>query len=258
MKQRVFISNAIDEEKLPFISSEEMKFGRAHYSWKIVADLYRHGLEGAGFEIQKVVRPEIYQTKIAQKIFGIRHDDVHLAIKPIEHLRSFYGIKNIFIAGWEFPEFSDTSYGGNPFCNYISILNHADQIWCWSDFTSNNLKLYGINTATTMPPPVIIPKPFDEKSILDISSLALNTPRYIPLPEDIKPLGNILDKYKESTIFLTVLNPFDKRKQIKLMLTAFQMALNQNPNMVLIVKLVVDNIVTKMVNIQELLEVHVL
>lgn len=256
MKQRVFISNAIDEEKIPFISSKEMKFGRAHYSWKIVADLYHQGLEAAGLEIQRVVRPEIYQTEIAQRVMKLRHDDIHLAVKPVEHIRSFYGIKNIFVAGWEFPEFSDRSYGGNPLYNYISILNHADQIWCWSDFTTNNLKSYGINTAITMPPPVIIPSRFEEKhSILESASLALNTMR-IPVPEDIRPLGDVLYEYKGSVIFFSILNPGDERKQIKLMLTAFQMALNKKPNMILIIKLVIDNIFTTVGNIQEILRVR--
>lgn len=56
----------MDEEKLPFISAGEMKFGKAHYSWKVVADLYRRGLEAAGMETQRIVRPEIYQSKISR------------------------------------------------------------------------------------------------------------------------------------------------------------------------------------------------
>lgn len=255
MKQRVFISNAIAEEKLPVTSSEEIKFGRAHYSWKIVAKLYCLGLEAAGFETQRVVRPEIYQTKIARNILNLRHDDVHISVKPIEHIRPFRGMKNIFICGWEFPEFSDKAYDGNPFFNQISILKNADQIWCWSDFTTNNLKSYGINTAITMPPPVIFPKFSDDSSILGLEVLGLDTESEVS-PSDIRPLGEVLDKYRGSTVFLSVLNPFDKRKQIKTMLTAFQEALVKNNNMVLIVKLVIDNIVTTLVNIQELLAVH--
>jgi len=255
MKKRFFISNAIDEEKLPFISSEEMKFGRAHYSWKVVADLYCQGLEAAGMETQRVARPEIYQTKIAQNTFGLRHGDVHIAVKPIEHIRPFYGIKNIFIGGWEFPEFSDTPYDGNPLFNHINILKHADQIWCWSDFTSNNIKSYGINTAITMPPPVIIPKILDQRPISHINSLALDTTR-IPTLNDIRPLGDVLKLYKGSTVFLSVLNPFDKRKQIKLMLTAVQSVLRKNKNMIFVIKLVIDNILTKLENIQEILDVH--
>lgn len=255
MKQRIFISSAIDEEKLPFITAEEMKFGRAHYSWKIVTALYSQGLEEAGLETKKVIRPEIYQTKIAQNTFGLRHDDIHLAVKPIEHIRSFYGIKNIFICGWEFPEFSDKAYESNPFFNHIAVLKHADKIWCWSDFTTSNLKSYGINTAITMPPPVIVTKPSDEKSISTIPTLALNTTR-IPTPNDIRAFGDVLRAYKDSVIFISVLNPFDKRKQIKLMLTAFQAALKRTPNLVLIVKLVIDNINTTLGNIQEILEIH--
>ena len=252
MKQRVFISNTMDEEKLPFISSEEMKYGRAHYSWKIIADLYQQGLEAASLETNRIIRPEIYQTQIAQNTLGLKYDDVHIAVKPIEHIRPFYGMKNIFISGWEFPEFSDKAYNDNPLFNQIMILKHADQIWCWSDFTANNLKSYGIKTAITLSPPVIIPICSDEKTILDIDSLALDTTR-LPTPNDIRSLGDVLNIYRGNAVFISVLNPFDKRKQIKLMLTAFQSALSENPNMILIIKLIIDNTLTKIVNIGEIL-----
>lgn len=255
MKKRFFISNAIDEEKLPFISAEEMKFGRAHYSWKIVADLYRQGLDAAGMETQRVIRPEIYQSKIAQNVFGIRRDDAHIAVKPIEHIRPFYGMKNIFIGGWEFPEVSNRSFNGNPLNDHINILKHADQVWCWSNFTTNNLKRNGIGAAITMPPPVIIPGAQGDGVVENLNTLALNTTR-TPVPADAKMLSDVLSTYENSTIFFSVLNPFDKRKQVKLMLTAFESALKKNQDMVLIVKLVIDDVHTKLWNIQELLQVH--
>jgi glycosyltransferase involved in cell wall biosynthesis len=252
---RFFMSNAIDEEKLPFNPIEEVKFGRAHYSWKIVADLYRHGLEAAGIETQIVTRPEIYQSKIAQNVFGVRHDDIHIAVKPIEHIRPFPGMKNIFVAGWEFPQFSTSSFNGNPLNDHIKILKRADQVWCWSNFTTNNLRLYGINAAITMPPPVIIPGVSDEITVDDIRTLALNTSR-VPVPTDFKKLADVLGAFENSTIFFSVLNPFDRRKQINLMLTAFQSALSKNQNMILIVKLVIDNIGTTLGNIQEILPAY--
>lgn len=249
MKQRFFISNAIDAEKLPFISVEQMKFGRAHYSWKIVADLYDKGLSAANIEVSRVIRPEIYQSKISQDIFGLRHDDVHLAVKPIEHLRTFNGIKNIFIGGWEFPEFSTTPYENNPLFNQIEILKHADQIWCWSDFTTRNLKGYGIDTAITMPPPVIIEKIADDKLVSNINTLALNTYKQ-PEITDVKQLSEVLLKCKDSTIFFSIFNPYDHRKQSPLMMEAFIKALDNNPNMLLIIKLVIDNIDTTLGTIQ--------
>lgn len=255
MKKRFFLSNAIDEEKLPFISTEEMKFGRAHYSWKIIANLYSQGLEAAGMQTQRVTRPEIYQSKIAQDTFGIRHDDIHIAVKPIEHIRPFYGMKNVFIGGWEFPQFSNASHGGNPLNNHINILKTADQVWCWSNFTTNNLKMHGIYTAITMPPPVIFHRPSDESTVENLATLTLNTTR-TPLPTDVRQLFDVMNKYESNTIFFTVLNPFDKRKQLKLMLTAFQSALANSQNMILIVKLVIDNIHTTLGNIQEILKIH--
>lgn len=241
MKKRFFISNAIGEEKLPFVSAKEMKFGRAHYSWKIVADLYDKGLSAANIETLRVVRPEIYQSKLSQKIFGLRHDDIHLAVKPIEHLRTFNGIKNIFIGGWEFPEFSTTPYENNPLFNQIEILKHADQIWCWSNFTTNNLKSYGIDTAVTMPPPVIIIKQNDHKSIYELNTLSLNTYK-IPEIGDVKQLSQVLSTHQNSTIFFSIFNPHDHRKQSPLMMDSFRSALEKNPDMLLIVKLVIDNI----------------
>jgi glycosyltransferase involved in cell wall biosynthesis len=139
--------------------------------------------------------------------------------------------------------------------NHISILKHADQIWCWSDFTTNNLKKYGVHTAITMPPPVLIRHPEEKESILNINALALNTSRAVNA-NDIKTLGQVLQQHRKNTVFISVLNPFDRRKHIKMMLTAFQLALNKNPNMVLIIKLVIDNKLTTLVNIQEILDVH--
>jgi len=255
MKKRFFISNAIDEEKLPFISNEEMKFGRAHYSWKIVADLYSKGLEAADIETHRVVRPEIYQSKIAQETFGVRHDDNHLAVKPIEHIRPFPGMRNIFIGGWEFPQFSNESFDGNPLNNHVNILKHADQIWCWSNFTRNNIKALGIDTAITLPPPVIVPRVSDDLDIDLIATLALNTTR-APVLSDVKTLGEVLKTYEKSKVFFSVFNPYDRRKQIKSMMTAFEMAQKKQPEMVLIVKLVIDNINTTLGTIQEILSSH--
>jgi glycosyltransferase involved in cell wall biosynthesis len=255
MKKRFFISNAIDEEKLPFMATAGMKFGRAHYSWKIIANLYEQGLEAAGMETHRVIRPEIYQSKIAQNIFGVRHDDTHIAVKPIEHIRSFPGMRNIFISGWEFPQLSNKSYEGSPLNDHVNVLRHADCVWCWSTFTANNLKTHGINTAITMPPPVIITEVLNESNINNLNTLALNT-KQAPTLNDVRSLSDVLNRYKNSTVFFSVLNPFDKRKQLKLMLTAFQMALAEHRDIFLIIKLVIDNVSTTLGNIQELLKIH--
>lgn len=253
MKNRVFISSAIDDEKLPDFKTEtQLMYGRAHYSWKIVANLYKLGFEAAGMDVISVARPEIYQDPIAHKVFGIRETDIHMAVKPIEHLRSFYGMKNIFISGWEFPEFSETAYNNNPFNNHIAVLRHADEIWCWSDFTRDNLHAYGLTQAITMPPPVLKILLDEPENIAGIGTLSLNTDRQ-PVAEDIISLNKVLEMYKDCVKFITVLNPFDRRKQINLLLESFLKASKNNPNIVLFVKLVIDNIGTTVGNIQEIL-----
>ncbi len=256
MSNRVFISSAIDEEKLPnFKAENQLMYGQAHYSWKIVANLYKLGFEAAGIDVIPLARPEIYQDTIAHKVFGIRETDIHMAVKPIEHLRSFYGMKNIFISGWEFPEFSEMAYDDNPFNNHIAVLKHADEIWCWSDFTRNNLHAYGLTQAITMPPPVLKDIFDKEEEIDNIPILSLNTTRR-PEMDDVIPLRSFLNKFQDSTKLITILNPYDKRKQIKIMINAFLKALEINSNIVLIVKLVIDNIATTLGYIQTILSDH--
>ncbi|MEB0021922.1 glycosyltransferase, partial [Actimicrobium sp. CCI2.3] len=112
---------------------------------------------------------------------------------------------------------------------------------------------HGIHTAITMPPPVIISKPIDSQSIFDLNTLALNTTRD-PSMSDVKKLGDVLQIYDDSVVFFSIFNPYDYRKQVQLMLPAFMLALEKNINMILIIKLVIDNIHTTLGTIQDILK----
>lgn len=256
MKKRVFISNYIEKEKIPnFREEQPFAYGAAHYSWKIVANLYKYGFESANIDVLPIARPEIYQDIIAHDCINLRADDTHIAIKPVEHIRPFYGMRNIFISGWEFAEFSENEYNNNPFYNQINLLKGADEIWCWSNFTKRNLHTHGLKQAITMPPPVLRVEEDKTESINLIPTLSLNTTR-LPTPEDVITLGEIFTQHDKESRFLTILNPFDKRKQIVLLLKSFSEALQHNPNIILIVKLIIDNKGTTLGNIQEILSTH--
>lgn len=251
MKQRFLISSAIEGQKLPNFSFDRqgVVYGKAHYSWKVVSALYHNGLQSAGFDVDDVVRPEIYQSTIAHHVFGKREGDVHLAIKPIEYMHTFYGMKNICVNGWEFPEFSKEMYGDNPMFDQINVLSKMDQVWCCSDFTRDNIKAHGLDNAITLPPPVLVYND-DYESVDSIPTVILRTDGHYS-DADRSTLGDVIKEHRDHKIFLSILNPHDLRKQLDVMLMGFIQALEKNQNMLLIIKLVVES--QRLENVQDVI-----
>lgn len=246
-KNKFLISASIESERLiDFTSGSDIVYGKAHYSWKISAKLYKKGLHYSSVETKDILRPEIYRTEIARKVACIDENDVHLCVKPIEHIRKLPGVKNICVAGWEFPEFSDYGYENNPFNNYISVLSKTMEVWCWSNFTTNNLRENGLNNVITFPPPVLLGVYSGINSgILDsITGVTYGSTR----GNGNIPLDLFLSLNKEKTIFIAVINPGDRRKQTKLMIEAFLEAQKYNSNIVLIIKLIIDNVTVTLEN----------
>lgn len=251
---RVFISDRLEAERMPF-RSVGLQWGKAHYSWKLISRLYREALSGGNFEMEDVARPEIYQTEIAREVLGVKPDDVHLAVKPIEHLRPFHGVMNLFVCGWEFPEFSDSDFGGSPMLDQLSILRRADRVVCWTDFTRDNLRAAGLDNAVTLPPTIEGVSESDSRTALDMPSLTLSSFGGELFP-DQAPLRKRLADAKDATVFTTVLNPYDYRKRLSTLIEGFRLALNSGADIRLIVKLVVDNEGTRLGNINEILHAH--
>lgn len=253
---RFLLSSAIDLEKSEIQHDNGIVFGRAHYSWKIIARLYSAGLQYAGFTVEHIIRPEIYNTEIARKVTGVNTDNIHICIKPVEHIRPFYNIKNIFISGWEFPELFDRSLDFNPLFNQKNILSKADSIWCWSDYTANNLIKNGLQRAVALPPPVLLQQNnSDTHSIDNIPACSLDT-KVDPNEITVKPLSAFLKNSTKPIVFLSILNPFDKRKQIVRLIESFISAWEQNKEIILLIKLIIDNVNTTLGNILEILQNH--
>lgn len=252
----VFVSDALDSHRIPFGSDlTGAMLGKAHYSWRIVSDLYCSGFRAAGREVRNVLRPEIYQAKIARTILGCREDDIHFAIKPVEHLRPLNGARNIFVCGWEFPEFSGSNHDANPFMNQLAVLSKADHVVCWTDYTATNLRKSGLAQAITLPPPVLPAPTLSDSSVLDLATVPLDT----ATPVNFTPhqrLGDVLERSRASKVLVSVMNPFDKRKQLTTMLKGFQLALREHPDALLLVKLIIDNAGTTLSNINEILPAH--
>ena len=96
---KIFISDAIGAERIPFVSQSPFSYGKAHYSWKIISKMYHDALIQSQFKVQKVTAPDVYQSSCAKRIFNISANDIHVAIKPSEFIRPMFGVKNFFLTG---------------------------------------------------------------------------------------------------------------------------------------------------------------
>lgn len=246
----IYLSSLLGEERLPFQDSEII-LGRAHYSWKFITKLYEVGLTRAGFLTKPIVRPEIYQAPVAHEVLGIGPSDLHVAIKPVEHLRPFYGLPNLFICGWEFPEFFRGVPDMSPFYDQLAVLSRADRILCWTDFTRDNLRKAGLSHAVTLPPPIQSHTPGAEIDVLSMPSVFLASER---IDQELRLLsfGEALADRSEP-IILAILNPFDRRKQIDKLLEGAKRARAAGAEFLLVVKLVIDGQTTTISNINEIL-----
>lgn len=246
---RYLLSNAIRADRIPQFKDVSAVFGRAHYSWKINANLYRRGLNAVRL-LKDIEAPDIYQDPIAKRVAGIEETDVHLADKPIEALRPLFGNKNVAIEVWEFPELSTQDYTGDPRNNQVAMLRKFDCVWCGSSFTAKNMQLHGIS-AIHLPPPVAEFVDTKTASLSGIPVIRLDTTNY--QNTNYEDLADIISANKN--IYLCILAPYDKRKNFKNLIQGF-LSSEASKNSILIVKLVLDNVVTTVGNINEILAVH--
>nr|WP_321986242.1 hypothetical protein [uncultured Lichenicoccus sp.] len=159
----VFVSDAILEERLVVGHAPTDRVTGLH-GWKALSALYQGSLVACGYRTAPIVRPEIYQTGIARRMLGVEPGDWHLAVKPIEHLRPFHGVPNVFVCNWPFAALSSDPLGGSPFFDQVRLLRLADAVLCCTDFTRDTLRAAGVERAVTVPP-CITPPPMRERDI---------------------------------------------------------------------------------------------
>lgn len=246
---KYILSNSIGQERVPKFQEQSVDFGRAHYSWKINADLYVRALAKLR-DYKQFDAPDIYQHDIAKRLVGIEPADVHLANKPIESLRPLFGNKNVAIQVWEFPEMSTVSHGGDPRLNQVAVLKKFDCVWCGSSFTASTMRGYDIN-AIHLPPPVAHFVSGDRERLANIPAVRLDAGfAGAPVYEDLESVLN-----SGNPVYLAVLAPYDRRKNLYNLLAGFLESRAKNGG-VLIVKLILDNVTTTVANINELLNVE--
>jgi len=231
--------------------------GKAHYSYRVVSAKFRAALHELGCECIDLPRPEIYFAPVARKT--MRNPCFHLIFKPPQLLRVLKGVPNIACVAWEFDGFPEIRDRKRviPSDDMAYMLRIPDEIWVPCEFTNKVFRQSGIKNVYTVPAPIGIPKaqpafrfprlPFQLDRISWIN-LRMGFGRYSgfntwkpPVPCSLSDI--ILDHYsgEEPTVFLSVLNPHDLRKNLSTMVSGFLEYSERKKNALLLLKLVVDN-----------------
>lgn len=147
----IFVSEAVGAERLPFVAGRPPITARIR-RWKQLAALYREGLQACGLPVTPILRPEIYQSDVAREACNAKPGDWHMAIKPLEHLRPFHGLINVFVCDWAHPVLSTNSGPGAPFLNHARVLRQAEIVACCSEATALAVHRAGLHHVVYLPP----------------------------------------------------------------------------------------------------------
>ena len=238
-------------------------FGRQHYSYEIARRKFATALHHLGLEIHDVPRPEIYAAPVSRRFLS--GNCRHLIFKPAEWIRLLKGVKNIACVAWEFDKLIAPERRGSshPFKDMRRMLMLPDEVWTPSEFTRQVFQANGIRNVYRIPAPISVPSAPCQSISRDPTrwteswiNLRVGFGRYRDLNRSVpsRPYrlsDIILDYYqgRQPQIFVSVLNPHDLRKNLTSLIGGFLEFHAENPNSLLLLKLVVDNTSDRLDNV---------
>ena len=226
--------------------------GAPHYSYHFAARRFTDMLIAQGQPPVHLHMPEYYASAAVLPAPSTG-SDVHLIFRSTEQIRLLKCAINICCFAWEFPVLkTQTLPGEHPFANQHAMLSLCDEVWTPSTFAADVLHAHGIPAAYRIPAPVPLPsggRRTRAEALAGLHDLDAVTPdiNFVwPEPHQNTQAGpTTLGRWmaththgrKTPTVFLSVLNPEDFRKNIDAMLRGFHHLRRLHPGAVLIVKM---------------------
>jgi glycosyltransferase involved in cell wall biosynthesis len=249
-----------------FLSSEyetdiRLQMGRAHYSYRLVADRFIHLFRHHGYPVFTVERPEKFKTlrDLRSAFGGHVRAPIHISFRSTENIRPMPAARNVSHFAWEFDLLKDRELASGPItANQKHMLSLAQEVWVPSSHTRETLLRYGLDRTFVVPTPVCgsdPPKRLSKRAALaaigsvpaapligttldhDISSALLSP--FVDGLGNHRAIERCLDG--AGKIFLTICNPGDMRKNLLNMLDGFSLAEDGRNQDLLIVKLIVPS-----------------
>jgi FkbM family methyltransferase len=236
------------------------QLGATHYSYGFAARKFLEAFRKLGLTPQRLSLPQYYGGRGLPGFEDKANTrPIHLIFRSPENIRTVTGCYNICCFAWEFGVLkTDTLPFEHPFRNQKRMLEYCQEIWVPCTYSLEVLLEFGLKNVHYVPAPVPIPElPKDEEhrlpsffSLWRVPSLCLkvtNVPGRDTIQRDIhNPLtpitsrACIVEAMNANQVFLSVLNPHDKRKNLQEMVFAFMTILEKHPKAVLVLKLVLS------------------
>lgn len=237
-----------------------VEHGRAHYSYRSVRDKFCQMFDDAAEPWVELSHPEIYREFNAHHslLAKAKADSVvHISFKPPEHLRVAGGYFNVAHIAWEF-ERLPSKYATLPVLpnnDYARMLTTFDQVWVGCEFTRMVLEENGLKNVFTIPAPIST-TPFilsDARSYyaslmkvqrlsIECFPIAIRNHRFQYADRkgehDSIDVSRLIENTREhgGKMFLQILNPHDRRKNVVKLIRAFHAHKHDHPHDTLLLK----------------------
>ena len=229
--------------------------GATHFSLSLLPARLASALSPLCDQVLTINRPEIYSNEISRQFLRSPGKVlVHLAFGDYASLRVLKYAYNIAHVSWEYEKISTAVNAQTSIWkNQLWVLNLFDEIWVGTEFTKNVLTGYGLKNVQVIPVPV--PDPLTPPPA-HISEVIGDLP-CVPLMFDFtggqsvtcRVLRESMTQFREfialtflsrdtPKIYLTIINPGDHRKNVEATILGFVRFAAENPQSLLIVKLV--------------------
>ena len=232
----------------------EPRVGAPHFSLHLSAQRLLRAFALLRLRTLRVLRPEIYSSDLGRNFLAGRGQRIiHLAFGDFSSLRILKGSYNIACVFWEYELISRTTRDGDSLWrNQFWILSLFDEIWVSSLFTKHVFESHGLTNVHLVPTPVPDYHEEDDPKIEEIigslSSAPLLFDFLMSFEQNEATLASSTNQFSyffhrhalqgRPTIYLTIINPGNSRKNIEASIMAFAQFAAHRPRTLLVVKLV--------------------
>lgn len=234
------------------------QIGQAHYSYRFVEDGYRLALRHAGFDPTVIPHPEFYSRTVDLPSFTIDAPTptIHICIRSTENVRLCRPLYNVQMFAWEFDVLrTDEIHGDSPFDNQLHMLNVADEVWTLCSYSRKVLREHGVRNVRVVPGAIKYTRQPMPKTNADRAAalarlggyevhwlvantfLASDNPANAGVSCSIRKHSPLMRAAETGSLFVSVLNPHDLRKNLESLLLGFNAVTATHETAALIIKL---------------------
>lgn len=240
----------------PGMATAAASLGKAHYSYGFAASKFTAMLGNRQVPMRLIDAPERFKSPLYARLAQLDDaEHLHLIFRSTEEIRTIPGAYNVACFAWEFEALkSDGVPEESIVFDQVRMLSGCQEVWVPCTYTRDVLVKYGVVNTHVIPAPIALPEGKGGDRATEFAKIASR--EAVPLvtrssgnEEAFKQLARRysapLEKHPQvqravraRKLFLTICNPYDKRKNLVSMIEGFLMATQGDDDAVLLVKLV--------------------